>query len=426
MNSITKKMFLNAGKLLTGDVIASILGVFTLVAMTRTMQSAHFGKWVFIQGIVLLISGVFSFQSWQMLIKQGAAEKTRKNSDELSNIVALAFTLDLVGAAFSYLVLLGILLFLLHFGMLEAEQQTAFFIYSLSALLNIQGMATGVLRLYNHFSLFSVSRVTGAALRALLIQVLITKDIELSVIATVWLVSEIFERVILNGFAAKVASRQGIHFTYDWRAVMRTFHTCHKFVFQTTIQTGIRSATDRIDVVILGALLGYTALAQYRVLRQVGQIVSKLVSPFYKSIYPELIALVDTSQKETLFKVVLQIILIFGSLSLLVILPLMFWGDTLISAVLGKEYMAPPPSLSIYTAGLFVPVVLFPLTPLLIAHGKTTQTLVITIVSSTAYLLMLVLFTVNFSFVGAVTAYLLYYLIWAAMSVRATLRLANQ
>lgn len=426
MSATATRVLRNASKLLTGDAIASLLGLYTLLAMTRAMEASQFGKWIFVQGLVLLIGGVFSFQSWQMLIKYGAPRKNENDPAGLSDVVTLAAILDLTGAIFSYVFLVALTILFLQNGLLGSDQIAAAMIYSVAALLNIKGMATGVLRLFDRYHIFSVSRVVGAVLRAVFIQVLIFNNVELFAIALIWLFSDIVERAILNVYAIRVLRSKDIPLRIDFTAVKALLSSCYKFVIQTTVQTGIRTATNRIDVVILGALLGYATLAQYRVLRQVGQIISKVVSPFYQSIYPELVDLVASGKKEELFRSVRKIVQIFGFLSVLAILPLMIWGDSAISLIFGPEYKAPTPSLALYCAGIFVLVVTFPMTPLLVAHGKTSQTLMITLISSVAYLVMLVILTLHFEIIGATSAFLLFWLLWAGLSLREVLKLAKQ
>ena len=79
-------LFKNAGTLLSGNMIAWILGLITFAITARILGPTQFGIFVLITTYVTIVDKILNFQSWQALIKYGAEVLEKKNNDSFKSI----------------------------------------------------------------------------------------------------------------------------------------------------------------------------------------------------------------------------------------------------------------------------------------------------------------------------------------------------
>jgi hypothetical protein len=83
--------------LLTGNGIASLLGFAALTFNARALGPEQLGILGLLQAFVVVTS-VFSFDTWQPVIKFGAEAQAAEDGERLRDIVMFGFVYDLAGA----------------------------------------------------------------------------------------------------------------------------------------------------------------------------------------------------------------------------------------------------------------------------------------------------------------------------------------
>ena len=79
-DGVFRRIFKNAGLLLTGRATNGLLGLATLSLSARGLGLEQFGVFVLLQTYVQVIMALATFQSWQAVIRYGAICIENKNA----------------------------------------------------------------------------------------------------------------------------------------------------------------------------------------------------------------------------------------------------------------------------------------------------------------------------------------------------------
>jgi O-antigen/teichoic acid export membrane protein len=162
--SVIARLRRNMGVLLTGGVATTGFGVLTLALNARALDPALLGSLALIQSYVIILGRVFSFDTWQGLIRFGAEAHERGDAIGVRAIVSFAMLFD-AGSALAAGTAGLILLFgfggLLH---LAPEHYPAAAFYTAALFLQLPGAPIGLMRLLNKFNWqTSIAVAEGAA-----------------------------------------------------------------------------------------------------------------------------------------------------------------------------------------------------------------------------------------------------------------------
>jgi O-antigen/teichoic acid export membrane protein len=99
-----RRLARNAGTLIVGNVMQSSLGLISLAVTARVLGPADFGKLVIAVAYGSIVTQLIGFQSWQAVIRYGAAALTQDDTRQFLGIVKTGVFLDLAAALAASLV----------------------------------------------------------------------------------------------------------------------------------------------------------------------------------------------------------------------------------------------------------------------------------------------------------------------------------
>src|SRR3546814_16041619 len=94
-----RRVFANAGWLLGGKGVGALLSIIYIALATRTLGLEEFGRFALVVALGQAIAGLVTFQTWQFVVRYGAAARMEGDVARLERIVAFALMLDLASAA---------------------------------------------------------------------------------------------------------------------------------------------------------------------------------------------------------------------------------------------------------------------------------------------------------------------------------------
>ena len=157
----------NSTKLLSGNVIATVLGLLSLALVARAIGPDNLGKLVLISTYAAIVDRLINFQSWQALIKYKTHALKTPEPNDFQALVKFGTVLDdsttVFGTAATYLLTRSVTRWL---DMNEVWLRMAQ-LYSVSILFNLSGTPTAILRLYGKFNLLAFQSVIASGLRLL-------------------------------------------------------------------------------------------------------------------------------------------------------------------------------------------------------------------------------------------------------------------
>ena len=412
-------LFKNAGTLLSGNMIAWILGLITFAITARILGPTQFGIFVLITTYVTIVDKILNFQSWQALIKYGAEVLEKKNNDSFKSIVKFCTLLDVATAVLGTIVSIMAASWVGQWLSWESETVLMAAIYSFVILFNISGTPTGLLRLFNRFRLFAVQNIVTATIKFVGILIIYFTGANLWFVLILWMITTILGQLLLFGLGWRELHKRGFERTS--MAPIRDISTQHpgiwEFVLTTNLNSSIRLGSRELDTMLVGGFVGVEGAGLYKIAKQIAAIPAMLSDPLYQAIYPDLSRLWARGEIKTFKQLLLRSGLVAGGGATVIWLGVVLLGSFFIQIVFGAEFVPAQPVLVWYMLAMVIAIYGFPLQPAMLSMGQPKTTFWVHLLSTIAYFPLLVIFIEWIGLVGAGIAYVCYYLLWTGLMI---------
>ena len=365
----------NAGILLGGKALNAVLGLAAIALTARTLGVEVFGVLVLIHAFVQTVGEIAKFQSWQALLNYGTAPFAEKRFSDFQHVMRFSLLLDgLSGIAGVAIALAGVLLIGNGLGWPAAEQM-AVAIYALSILFTVSATPTGVLRLVDRFDLLAAEstieswvRLAGAAIAWML-------GAGLHVFLMIWFLARIASFFFLFGAAIWALRKHQALKGFRWRpqgSWTQDMPGIWPFVWSTNFNSSLGLAFTQVGTLMVGALLGASEAALYRIAKQLADAVAKPAKLIVPALYPELARLAMNPDRTALRKLILQLALAAGGVATTLLVLVALFGGALLTVLIGPEFMAAQPVMMWLLTGAVISIWAVPLEPLLISSGSAS------------------------------------------------------
>lgn len=410
-----RQLFKNAGALLSGNMVAWILGLVTFAITARILGQTQFGILVLITTYVTIVDRLLNFQSWQALIKYGADALVRESDDDFKSIVKFCTLLDAATAILGTIVATAAAFWVGQWLAWERETVLMAALYSFVILFNINGTPTGILRLFNRFQLFAVQNIISAAIKFVGIIILLFIGADLWSVLLLWMATTIIGQLLLLGLGWRELRIQGFNGIH--KASIGDISNQHPgvwgFILTTNLNSSIRMTSRELDTMIVGGMVGVEGASLFKIAKQIAAIPAMLSDPLYQAIYPDLSKLWVKGDIKKFKQLIVRSGLIAGGVATIIWLGVILFGSLFIQLTFGAEYVAAQPILVWYMLAMVIAIYGFPLHPAMLSMGRPKTTFWIHLLSTIAYFPLLFVFIKWMDLVGAGIAYICYYLLWS-------------
>lgn len=411
--------FKNAGTLLSGNIVAWILGLATFAITARILGPTQFGILVLITTYVTIVDQLVHFQSWQALIKYGAEALVRKSDDDFKTIVKLCTLTDVATAILGTVVATVAVSWVGQLLAWESETVLMAALYSFVILFNISGTPTGILRLFNCFRLFAVQNIITAAIKFIGILILLFIGVDLWSVLILWMATTIIGQLLLFGLGWRELHKQG--FKEIHKVPIKGISTKHPgiwgFVLTTNLNSSIKMTVRELDTIIVGGIAGVEGAGLFKIAKQIAAIPAMLSDPFYQVIYPDLSRLWAKGNIKKFKQLIVRSGLVAGGGATIIWLGVILFGSFFIQLVFGAEFVAAQPVLVWYMLAMVIAIYGFPLQPAMLSMGHPKTTFWVHLLSAIGYFSLLFIFIKWMGLIGAGIAYVCYYLLWTCLTI---------
>ena len=340
-HSMFSRVRRNVAILLGGNGIASLLGFAALAFNARALGPELLGILALLQAFVGIVSKLFSFDTWQPVLKFGAEAQAANDDARLRDVVVLGFLYDLAGAVAATVVGFAIVAFGLPFFGIEPQYQVFATAFAATLLFGATSSATGLLRLFGRFGLITGIQVGASA-------------IGLVAAAALWLFNAPFSAyvVIYAGLNAAQSCAVLVVVTTLWRrhrlptlfaprfedrALRRAFL---QFSWSTSALSTINVLRQNADAFIIAVILGPAATGLYKVASQIASLINRFGDPLQQALFPEIAGLIATGDLGRLRRILVRAF--FAGMALLTVLVAgtAIFADLAVRVVGGADYAA--------------------------------------------------------------------------------------
>ena len=371
--------------------------------MARALGPAEFGMVVLIQAYALLARGLFSFKQFQGIVRYGVPLHDANSTHALQRLLSICQRIDRYASVTSTVLALVLAPFI--GGLMGMEQDNVILLtaYSLVLLTTGNNTAIGILRLFDQFEILGHQMTVGPAITFIGVVLAWWSDSPMSVFVAVYAFAYAIENIYLS-WCGRREYRQRFNKPVEGGMVrlagMAEFPGLRHFLWVTYWQSNVDLVPKRISLMFIGYLLGATEAGLFRLARQISSLLSKPATLIRQVIFPDLTR--SWHQGSDDFKLIAyRTALIGAGVGLLFVLVGYFFGDFILEALFGKEFVGAAGLLTLMLLAGAFDLAAASLRSAAYAIGHAGKVLRLHILSAVIYLLLFVTLTPQMGLIGA-------------------------
>lgn len=387
----------------SGEGLSSVFGFLATIFIVNAIGSYKHGILVAVQTYTNLFYGLFSFKTFQSLIKFLAKSEIERDVEKSKLYIKWAVILD--GFCLVATLLFGIVLksFVIRIMGWDTEISRYCVLYLCVYMLYFQGTSIGVLRYYEKYSCVVISNVASAVIRCVGFLVCFILKCDFLPFFLVDCLSNVVKFLLMDYYTIRTLIQQKLIRFYkvklSWCADFL------KFSFYSNLTSTIDLPVNQITSLIINKYLGFEATSVYSVFGNIGSVINKLGDPISQVIYPEMNKMITQDNvdgaKKLSVKLKMIMLMLFGAGAVFVATTHSLWLKLLITNP--APYVIP---LILYIGYCCYANSAMGTHNLFMALGYVKYNIPILLVVNAAYLVMLLFAVQGYGLTGVICAYI--------------------
>ncbi|WP_419813911.1 lipopolysaccharide biosynthesis protein [Glacieibacterium sp.] len=430
MTGTLRALIGTVGHMLSGNAASALVGLAATALSARALGPVDYGVLALTLGYTRAVERLVTFQSWQPLIKYGAALTGIGDKTDLRALLKFGLVLDLAGAGLAWLVAIAIALVAgQQLGWSDQTRQVVL-IYCCVLPFNLNGMTTAVLRLFGRFRLAAYGPVGGGLVRLALCAVALEAGAGLVTFTAIWMATQIAGALFSLLLAFRVLRDNGVHgvLAAPLAGVTRRFEGLWSFAWSSNLSLTLRSSANQFDILIVGALAGPAAAGLYNIAKRVGRLAEQVATQVQAVLYPDIARAWSAGRVADVRRTVWQAEwLLFGT-GALGVLFFLVGGETLLRRLAGDAFAGAAPLVIVQMVAVTLAMTGTGARSALLAMGRQRQVLLATLAGTLGFHLTALLLIPRIGAMGANIAHIVLAVIasaWMITSFRSASRLPN-
>lgn len=334
------------GHLLSGTAVTLAITLISIALVARDLGPSAYGILALILTLGQACERLLSFQSWQPIIRYGAALDMNQDREAFSPLLKFGLLLDLGGSLAAWAIASGLAIAAHYVTGLSTTHLWLALLFLVSLLFNFNGVATAIFRLTDNYRIIARLQVANALLRLALVAAAFELGAGLAEMVAIWTITQIIGS--LSNFACALMTcplSAGEILRAPLKGIPEKFPGLWRFSWGSNISLTLWSSAQQVDTLIVGWLADPASAGLFHIAKRVSRIVQQVGSQVESVVYPDLSRLAAAGNRRAFLRVVIQteaLLAVFGAGCFLTILLL---GETLIRMALGAAFAGAVPLL---------------------------------------------------------------------------------
>ena len=399
---ILRRVVANAGMLLGGRTVNAVLGLAYMAIAARALGAAELGVLVLIQAFAQFLGEVVKFQSWQTILHYGARPLAEGQTAEFQRVLRFTVVLDLASTLIGIAIgVAGAFLFADQLGWTSREAPVAA-LYMVTIAFMVSATPLGLLRLFDRFDILARQAALIALIRVVGSVVALALHATLEGFLLAWAIGTVGSWIYLAGSATAELKRRGLLKGFSWRGPLAAgMPGVWRFAWNTNLAATLDVAFTHVATLMVGALVGPSQAAFWRVGRQVADAIAKPAKLLTPALYPELARLRADGRGHAMWRLARNVGLLAGGVGLVLLALSAFAGPALLTLVMGQGFAPAADVMTWQVGAAVIGVFALPLEPMLISLGKPGLAVWVRLAVSAAFLAVLPFLVTQFGLIGA-------------------------
>lgn len=396
------------GHLLSGSFMNAGIMLLSVAIAARTLGPYSYGIMVLVLTFGRTIERILRFESWQPVIKFAADQEGQDDKVRLSQLYLYGLTLD-VGAALlaglSTIALAAVGGRLFGLSPLHVKLVT---IYSIALLCNINGMPTAALRFAGHFRTLAYAQLAANFLRIGLAALCAVQGYGLVGFMVAWTVAQVAGQILFIGLGFRALAIQKIPnpLRAEWRNLRQRFPGFLAFAWSTNMSTTLRTFTQEVDALLVGALAGPAAAGMYHIAKRMAKVAQTAGAQVQAVLYPDMARIWVKRDMATFRSMILQVQWALASLGICALAVGYLGGDFIIHFAIGAAFAGAYPLLLTQLVAVSLNLHAAPSRAALLAMGEHRVVMRIAIASTLLFFVVAFILIPHIGAMGANIAHI--------------------
>lgn len=403
VHSPMRRVLGNFGFLIRGRGVAAVMSLGATTLMARTLGPTEFGMVMLMQAYMLLMRGLLNFQSFEAIVRYGVPAHDAGDTRTLRRLTTVCRRVDrrasLAATALALIAgpLVGPLM-----GM-DTYHVVLMSGYSLALLATGNGTANGILRLFDLFDVLGRQMVIGPVIRFVGVVIAWRLDAPLVVFVIIWAIAAASEDLYLSWrggreYQHRIGPPPEGEIVSDSR--FSEFSGLKSFLWVTYWQSNMDLVRKHLSTLLAGSLLGPAEAGLLRLARELSSLLAKPAVLIRQVVFLDLTRTWHQGSKA--FELIAyRTALLGGGFGMAFVVAGYFFGDNLLQSLIGKEFVAAAPVLTLMLLASTFDLISSSLRSAAYAIGHAGKVLRIYAWSAGIFLVAFVAFTSWLGLIGA-------------------------
>ncbi len=425
--SLVKRIAKNMSWLFLSQILVAFFGLASLIITARALGPAAVGILALVDAYVQILDRLFRLEPWQAVIKYGSEALAQDDTSRFRHLVKLSVVIDILGG-----LLAGTIALLLAptlaplIGLPEGIGASYISLVAIGLFLSLRPTGIAVLRIFDRFDVLAISDMVIAGLRFVGIVIAYMLSLDIWAFLALMLMHQILTGLVAFFLAVNELRKRSLQ-AFMKLKLSQAFSDNPgflRFLWNSNFNVILRQSTQRLDVIVAGAMLDVTAVGFYQVGKRIMTNVVRLGAPIRQVLYPEMTRLWASAEFEKFWRLVRYVTFAMFGVSLIVSLPLAWKMPEIAVLLFGPEFREAAPVMTIlmFAAVLYLGALV--LNPALLSMGLDSALVRTTFVSTCIFAISFLPLLYWLGIEGIALTHVLFNLVWTLgciLSIRAYL-----
>ena len=398
-----RRVLANFWILIRGRGAAAIMAFGATALMARSLGPAEFGMVVLIHTYAMLIRALLDFGSVDAIVRFGVPAHDAGDSHALGRLIKVCRRIDKQASITAALLALAVAPFAGPSMGMDNQHVMLLMAYSVVLITTGTGTATGILRLYGRFDILGRQMTISPTIRFMGVAIAWWLSAPIQVFVTIWAIAYAAENFYMMWHAKhkyNIHIKEALGGFSVKDAKLSECDGLRHFLWVTYWQSNLDILPKHISTLLVGYLLGPAEAGLLRLARELSSMLSKPAILIRQVIFVDLTR--NWNQGNKAFDVIAyRTALLGGALGSLFVMASYFFGEHLLSTLLGQQFVAAKSVLTLMLLAAALDLAASPLRSALYAMGYAARAMRLYVVSTTMYLGLFVVLTKDMGLIGA-------------------------
>ncbi len=419
---IQKKLYLNASWLFSGKTASGIFTAIQTIVVARMLGVSDYGLLTLVIAYISILNMFFDLKVWETATKYIGTYFEQGESDKVRSMVKLSYILDIGSGILAFVIAIISAKLISNYIIHSPDAYVLIWIFSVSLFIDTANSTSdAILRVFDRFKtiafinsfqkLFRLIVVVGLLYAGLGIKGVLYAFIAASFIGffiRMWAVVRTLNENNLQGW---LGADLGL-IRDQWKGIAW-------FLGNTSFIATLKTGNERyLGIMILGYFAGKDAVAFYKIASSVASIMNKVVDPLYEAIYPELVKFTTSNSYNDFKKMIKSTTKALVMIIIPAALVMIIFAEPIINIVFGEQYLPATNALRILAAGVLILRMTFWINPALLSMNRPGLRTVLGLISTAFYLVLMLILTPPYAFIGAAFAFLGYAILRSGLALK--------